>query len=281
MLLRAGPLPARRAGAAPAMRTNTPTTTAAAAKTTTIAAASSRSTRQQPFLRRRGTRPSRPLALPSLRALRHATGHADAVVHTPVLNDKGIAVSPDELTPFRKIMSANRGEIAVRTFRAGTELGLTTTAIYSRADRLQPHRYKADESYQVGEPTATPVAVSKERGDFVFIFFRSPQFFKGGREISLEGRRERETSLSLPPPHPTPTLTPSFFHTQIPKRKKRRRHPYHISRPTSTSRASSPSPRPTASTSSTPATASSPRTRRSRGAARRRGSPSSGRGRRR
>ena len=109
--------------------------------------------------RRRRVLSARPLALPSLRALRHATGHADAVVHTPVLNDKGIAVSPDELTPFKKIMSANRGEIAVRTFRAGTELGLTTTAIYSRADRLQPHRYKADESYQVGEPTATPVAV--------------------------------------------------------------------------------------------------------------------------
>ena len=111
------------------------------------------------------SRPSRALALPSLRALKNATGHPNAVVsvakaNTPVLNDKGIAVSPDELTPFKKIMSANRGEIAVRTFRAGTELGLTTTAIYSRADRLQPHRYKADESYQVGEPTATPVAVS-------------------------------------------------------------------------------------------------------------------------
>ena len=66
-------------------------------------------------------------------------------------------------------MSANRGEIAVRTFRAGTELGLTTTAIYSRADRLQPHRYKADESYQVGEPTATPVAV-REESDFFLSF---------------------------------------------------------------------------------------------------------------
>lgn len=170
MLLRAGPLPARRAGAAPvAMRANTMTKTT----TTTVAAANSSS--RPSFLlrprRRSAARPSRPLALPSLRALRHATGHADAVVHTPVLNDKGIAVSPDELTPFRKIMSANRGEIAVRTFRAGTELGLTTTAIYSRADRLQPHRYKADESYQVGEPSATPVAVSTSRSTRRNCFF--------------------------------------------------------------------------------------------------------------
>ena len=160
------------------------------AKTTTIAAASSSPSHQQLFRRRATSRPSRPLALPSLRALRHATGHADAVVHTPVLNDKGIAVSPDELTPFRKIMSANRGEIAVRTFRAGTELGLTTTAIYSRADRLQPHRYKADESYQVGEPTATPVAVSMS-------FFLS--FFFLEREGEARRRRRKNTlSLSFP-----------------------------------------------------------------------------------
>ena len=42
-------------------------------------------------------------------------------------------------------------------FRAGTELGLRTLAIFSQADRLQPHRYKADESYLVGEPDMTPV----------------------------------------------------------------------------------------------------------------------------
>lgn len=41
------------------------------------------------------------------------------------------------------------GEIAIRVFRAGTELGLRTVAVYSPADRLQPHRYKADEAYQV------------------------------------------------------------------------------------------------------------------------------------
>ena len=57
---------------------------------------------------------------------------------------------------INKIMCANRGEIAVRTFRAGTELGMRTVAIFSEADRLATHRYKADESYCVN-PGETPV----------------------------------------------------------------------------------------------------------------------------
>ena len=51
-----------------------------------------------------------------------------------------------EEVPFKKILCANRGEIAIRVFRAGAELGLRTVAVYSPADRLQPHRYKADEA---------------------------------------------------------------------------------------------------------------------------------------
>jgi hypothetical protein len=43
--------------------------------------------------------------------------------------------------PFTKLMVANRGEIAIRCFRAGAELGLRTVAVYSPADKLQPHRY--------------------------------------------------------------------------------------------------------------------------------------------
>ena len=50
---------------------------------------------------------------------------------------------------IEKILCANRGEIAVRVFRAGTELGMRTVAIFSEADRLATHRYKADESYCV------------------------------------------------------------------------------------------------------------------------------------
>ena len=49
-------------------------------------------------------------------------------------------------------MAANRGEIAIRTFRACTELGIRTVAIYSHADLLSIHRYKADEAYMIGGP---------------------------------------------------------------------------------------------------------------------------------
>jgi pyruvate carboxylase len=52
--------------------------------------------------------------------------------------------------PFTKLMAANRSEIAIRIFRAATDLGLRTVAIYAEADRLTIHRFKADESYQVG-----------------------------------------------------------------------------------------------------------------------------------
>ncbi len=49
------------------------------------------------------------------------------------------------------VLAVNRGEIAVRIFRACTELGLKTTAIYSWEDRLSIHRYKADRAYQIGQ----------------------------------------------------------------------------------------------------------------------------------
>ncbi|MFO1121450.1 MAG: pyruvate carboxylase [Hyphomicrobiales bacterium] len=52
---------------------------------------------------------------------------------------------------FGKLLVANRGEIAIRVFRAATELGIRTVAIYSNEDRFSLHRFKADESYLVGE----------------------------------------------------------------------------------------------------------------------------------
>ncbi len=51
----------------------------------------------------------------------------------------------------KKLMVANRSEIAIRVFRAATELGLRTVAIYAQEDRLSVHRFKADEAYLVGE----------------------------------------------------------------------------------------------------------------------------------
>ncbi|MBE0597543.1 MAG: pyruvate carboxylase, partial [Desulfuromonadales bacterium] len=52
---------------------------------------------------------------------------------------------------FRKVMAANRGEIAIRIFRACTELGIKTLAVYSEADKISLHRYKADEAYLIGK----------------------------------------------------------------------------------------------------------------------------------
>ncbi|PKA83200.1 pyruvate carboxylase [Ulvibacter sp. MAR_2010_11] len=52
---------------------------------------------------------------------------------------------------IQKVLVANRGEIAIRVLRACTEINLKTVAIYTYEDRYSQHRYKADESYQIGE----------------------------------------------------------------------------------------------------------------------------------
>ena len=52
---------------------------------------------------------------------------------------------------FRKLLVANRGEIAIRAFRAAYELDLATVAVFPYEDRNSLHRAKADESYLIGE----------------------------------------------------------------------------------------------------------------------------------
>jgi pyruvate carboxylase len=52
---------------------------------------------------------------------------------------------------FRKVLVANRGEIAIRAFRAAYELGAHTVAVFPYEDRNSLHRLKADEAYQIGE----------------------------------------------------------------------------------------------------------------------------------
>src|SRR6184192_3870142 len=75
--------------------------------------------------------------------------------------------------PIRKLMAANRSEIAIRIFRAANELGLRTVAVYSNEDRLSLHRFKADEAYLIGKgkgpveaylDIAGIVAVAKSKG---------------------------------------------------------------------------------------------------------------------
>ena len=75
-------------------------------------------------------------------------------------------MSVDQVTPFKKILVANRGEIAIRVFRACTELGISTVAIYSHEDRLHLHRYKADEAYLVGRGKS-PLAAYLEYDEII------------------------------------------------------------------------------------------------------------------
>ena len=61
-----------------------------------------------------------------------------------------------ELKKFKKVLVANRGEIAIRVFRALNELGITTVGVFSKEDRYALFRSKADESYQLN-PDKGPI----------------------------------------------------------------------------------------------------------------------------
>ena len=52
---------------------------------------------------------------------------------------------------FSKVLVANRGEIAIRAFRAAYEIGARTVAVFPHEDRWSEHRLKADEAYEIGE----------------------------------------------------------------------------------------------------------------------------------
>src|SRR3954453_7093231 len=59
--------------------------------------------------------------------------------------------SHEEPAVFSKVLVANRGEIAIRAFRAAYELGIASVAVFPYEDRNSVHRQKADEAYQIGE----------------------------------------------------------------------------------------------------------------------------------
>ncbi|MED5392562.1 MAG: biotin carboxylase N-terminal domain-containing protein, partial [Pseudomonadota bacterium] len=52
---------------------------------------------------------------------------------------------------IRKLLVANRSEIAIRVFRAASELGITSVAVYSAEDRFSLHRFKVPEAYLIGQ----------------------------------------------------------------------------------------------------------------------------------
>ena len=55
------------------------------------------------------------------------------------------------MAEFKKILIANRGEIAIRVMRAANEMGKRTVAVFAEEDKLSLHRFKADEAYRIGE----------------------------------------------------------------------------------------------------------------------------------
>ncbi len=73
---------------------------------------------------------------------------------------------------FKKILVANRGEIAIRAFRAAVELGTKTVAVFPWEDRNSLHRLKADEAYQIGEQ-GHPVRAYLDVGEIIRVALAS------------------------------------------------------------------------------------------------------------
>ncbi|KAG0226845.1 pyruvate carboxylase [Actinomortierella wolfii] len=94
--------------------------------------------------------------------------HDHHVEHSVDTIRRSQVAKPDEI--LKKLMVANRGEIAIRVFRSAHELAMKTVAIFSHEDRLSMHRYKADEAYQLGSPaTLTPVGAYLAQDEIIRI----------------------------------------------------------------------------------------------------------------
>ncbi|XP_043495901.1 pyruvate carboxylase, mitochondrial isoform X2 [Polistes fuscatus] len=85
----------------------------------------------------------------SIRAQRALLRHK-TILRTWTVVSKKLFANDVQYKPIRSVLVANRGEIAIRVFRACNELGIRSVAIYSEQDKMQMHRQKADEGYLVG-----------------------------------------------------------------------------------------------------------------------------------
>ena len=140
------------------------------------------------------------------------------------------SATPGAPRRFTKLLAANRSEIAIRIFRAATDLGLRTVAIYAQEDRFSIHRFKADEAYPLGQgkgPVAAYldiegiVAVAKETGveaihpgygflsenaEFARACARAGITFIGPRPELLDLMGDKTAARALAQRHQVPTL---------------------------------------------------------------------------
>ena len=100
---------------------------------------------------------------------------------------------------MKKLLVANRSEIAVRIFRSATELNLRTVAIYAEEDRFGVHRFKADEAYLVGRgkgPVAayldidSIISLAKDKGVEQVVFDRGGYIYHGKVKAVADAARE-------------------------------------------------------------------------------------------